>query len=92
MTKRDTPDLANQAVPLTQEVTQAMSGFLREFKGFQDVVKVKLKQTEERMTMLDRKTNRAVRPHLAAASTEQAPTRKPFAAISAPATIARFAA
>ncbi|OIQ44707.1 MAG: capsid protein [Roseobacter sp. MedPE-SW] len=78
MTKRDTPAMAVQAAPLMQDVTQAMSGFLREFKGFQDVVKVKFKQTEERMTMLDRKTNRAGRPHLAAASAAEAPHQKAF--------------
>ncbi|WP_278921487.1 phage major capsid protein [Pseudophaeobacter profundi] len=78
MTKRDTPAIAGQAVPLTQEVTEALSGFLREFKGFQDVVKVKFKQTEERMTMLDRKTHRTARPHLAAASTAEAPHHKAF--------------
>lgn len=78
MTKRDTPDMAGQAAPLMQDVTQAMSGFLREFRGFQDVVKVKFKQTEERMTMLDRKTNRAGRPHLAAATSAEAPHQKAF--------------
>ncbi|WP_417699234.1 phage major capsid protein [Pseudophaeobacter sp.] len=78
MTKRDTPAIAGQAVPLTQEVTEALSGFLREFNGFQDVVKVKFKQTEERMTMLDRKTHRTARPHLAAANTAEAPHHKAF--------------
>lgn len=78
MTKRDTPAIAGQAVPLTQEVTEALSGFLREFRGFQDVVKVKFKQTEERMTMLDRKTHRTARPHLAAANTAEAPHHKAF--------------
>lgn len=82
MTKRDPLTRTEQAAPLPQDVTQdvtlAMSGFLREFKGFQDVVKVKFKQTEERMTMLDRKTNRAARPHLAAASQAQAPHQKAF--------------
>ncbi len=78
MTKRDTPDMAGQAAPLMQDVTQAMSGFLREFRGFQDVVKVKFKQTEERMTMLDRKTNRAGRPQLAAATSAEAPHQKAF--------------
>jgi len=78
MTKREVPAMADQAAPLTQEVTQAMSGFLREFKGFQDIVKLKFKQTEERMTMLDRKTSRAGRPHLAGASAAEAPHQKAF--------------
>ncbi|MEP4038927.1 phage major capsid protein [Pseudophaeobacter sp.] len=78
MTKREGPAMADQAAPLTQEVTQAMSGFLREFKGFQDIVKLKFKQTEERMTMLDRKTSRAGRPHLAGASAAEAPHQNAF--------------
>jgi hypothetical protein len=38
------------------EVKSAMTGFLREFSGFQAEVKTALQQQEERMTMLDRKT------------------------------------
>ncbi len=78
MSNEDIPAMADQAAPLTQEITQAVSGFLREFRGFQDVVRVKFKQTEERMTMLDRKTHRAGRPHLAAAAEADAPHQKAF--------------
>lgn len=78
MSKRDFAAMAEQAAPLTQEVTQAFSGFLQEFKGFQDVVRVKFKHTEERMTMLDRKTNRTNRPHLAGTSPQEAPHQKAF--------------
>ena len=38
------------------EVKTAMAGFVNAFKGFQDDVKLSLKQQEERLTMLDRKT------------------------------------
>ncbi len=78
MTRKAPPNTAEQAAFLTQEVTQAMSGFLSEFKSFQDGVKVKIKQTEERMTMLDRKTNRAPRPQLSGAVAGQAPHQKAF--------------
>ncbi|CUH87444.1 phage major capsid protein, HK97 family [Phaeobacter sp. CECT 5382] len=78
MSKWEIPAGAAEPAPLAQEVTQAFSGFMREFKGFQDVVRDKFKQTEERMTMLDRKTYRAARPLLAAANTSEAPHQKAF--------------
>lgn len=78
MSKREFSAMAEQAAPLTQEVTQAFSGFLQEFKGFQDVVRVKFKHTEERMTMLDRKTKRTNRPQLAGAALQEAPHQKAF--------------
>ena len=78
MSKWEIPAGAAEPAPLAQEVTQAFSGLMREFKGFQDVVRDKFKQTEERMTMLDRKTYRAARPHLAAANTNEAPHQKAF--------------
>ena len=59
-----------------QDVKQAVSQFVQHFKGFQDDVTLKLKQTEERMTLLDRKTQTAARPHLAAAESEAAPHQK----------------
>lgn len=79
MTKQDAPAKAGQATPLAQEVTEALSGFLRDFKGFQEGVKAKFQQTEERMTMLDRKTNSASRPQLSGAAPVQAPHQKAFA-------------
>ena len=48
------------------EVTAAMAGFVNAFKGFQDDVKLTLKQQEERLTMLDRKTMTYARPALSA--------------------------
>jgi HK97 family phage major capsid protein len=78
MSKREFAAMAEQAAPLTQEVTQAFTSFLQEFKGFQDVVRVKFKHTEERMNMLDRKTNRTNRPPLAGAAAQEAPHQKAF--------------
>lgn len=78
MSKTDIPALAGEAVPLVQEVKQAMTGFVDEFKGLQDQVQTKLQQTEERLTMLDRKTNIAARPHLAADMDAGAPHQKAF--------------
>ena len=60
-------DAATPPQNVATEVKQAVSQFVQHFKGFQDDVTEKLKQTEERMTMLDRKTQTAAQPHLAAA-------------------------
>ncbi len=78
MSKTEFPALAGEDVPLVQEVKQAVSGFINEFKGFQSEMQVKLKQTEERMTMLDRKSQIATRPHLAASIDTGAPHQKAF--------------
>ncbi|MGD9917888.1 MAG: phage major capsid protein [Paenirhodobacter sp.] len=61
------------------EVKTALAGFLKEVKGFQDEVKTKFQQQEERMTMLQTKTF-AGRPALATAASEEAPHQKAFAA------------
>lgn len=61
------------------EVKTALAGFLKEIKGFQDEVKIRFQQQEERMTMLQTKTF-AGRPALSTAATEEAPHQKAFAA------------
>ncbi|SLN44722.1 Phage capsid family protein [Falsiruegeria litorea R37] len=78
MSKTDIAALAGEGAPLVQDVKQAVTGFVSEFKGFQDEVQIKLKQTEERLTMLDRKSQFAARPHLAASIDEGAPHQKAF--------------
>ena len=78
MSKTDTTALAGKTMPLVQEVKQAMTGFVSEFKGFKDDIQTKLQQTEERLTMLDRKSHIAARPHLAAETDASAPHQKAF--------------
>lgn len=78
MSKTDELALAGDGVPLVQEVKQAMTGFVSEFKGFQEEIQTKLQQTEERLTMLDRKSQTAVRPHLSSTIDEGAPHQKAF--------------
>ncbi|MDE4132102.1 phage major capsid protein [Phaeobacter sp. QD34_3] len=78
MSKQEIPAVAGDAVPLVQEVRQAVSGFIRDFRGFQGEVQAKLKQTEERMTMLDHKNHVVARPHLAAGDDIGAPHQKAF--------------
>mgnify|MGYP006172939713 CR=1 FL=1 len=60
------------------EVAAAMSGFLKEFKGFQTEMKSALQQQEERLTMLDRKTMTYGRPALSAHAEVEAPHVKAF--------------
>ncbi len=78
MSKTETAALAGEGAPLIHEVKQAVTGFVSEFKGFQSEVQKKIKQTEERLTMLDRKSKIAARPHLSAAADEAAPHQKAF--------------
>lgn len=61
------------------EVKTALAGFLKEIKGFQDEVKTKMQQQDERMTMLQTKTF-AGRPALSAAASEEVPHQKAFGA------------
>ncbi|MDP1669391.1 phage major capsid protein [Phaeovulum sp.] len=62
------------------EVKAALAGFLIEIKGFQDEVKMKLQQQEERLTMLHAKNMTTGRPALSAAAHDEAPHQKAFAA------------
>ena len=78
MSKTETPALAGEAVSGVREVKQAVAGFVSELKGFRDDIQRKLQQTEERLTMLDRKTHYAARPRLAASIDEGAPHKKAF--------------
>ncbi|WP_411352752.1 phage major capsid protein [Leisingera aquaemixtae] len=78
MSNQDLPANTGDAAPLAHEVKQAVTGFLHEFKGFQDDVQSRLKQAEERVNMLDRKTISQNRPHLAASQDAGAPHQKAF--------------
>ena len=73
MSKTETPAAAGQGAPMLREVKEAMAGFVQGMRAFQDDVETKLKQTEERLTMLDRKSQTAARPQLAGASDASAP-------------------
>ncbi len=61
-----------------EDVRRAVNGFVTQFKGFQADIETKLQQTEERMTMLDRKTLTAARTPLAGATEAGAPHKKAF--------------
>jgi HK97 family phage major capsid protein len=72
-TERDAAELS-----LAEDVRRAVTGFVKQFKGFQAEIETKLQQTEERMTMLDRKTLTAARTPLAGATDAGAPHKKAF--------------
>ncbi len=61
-----------------EEVRAAVTGFVTDFKGFQAEIETKLKQTEERMTMLDRKVTAPVRTPLSSVVDAAAPHQKAF--------------
>ncbi|MEM9577235.1 MAG: phage major capsid protein [Pseudomonadota bacterium] len=61
-----------------EDVRQAVTGFVTDFKQFQTDIDRKLQQTEERLTMLDRKSNIPQRTPLGAATDAGAPHQKAF--------------
>jgi len=78
MDKTEAMSRTGDAGSPAEEVRAAVAGFITEFKGFQADMQSKLKQTEERVTMLDRKTVTAARPHLSAGVEMDAPHQKAF--------------
>ena len=78
MSNADAEARAGEGLSPAQEVAEAMTGFVTEFKGFQAEFQTKLQQTEERLTMLDRKNMIAARPPLAGAVETGAPHQKAF--------------
>lgn len=69
---------ATSAFGPAQEVKTAMAGFLSDFNSFQSDIKSRIQQQEDRLTMLDRKTNSYDRPALAHAAEMDAPHQKAF--------------
>lgn len=63
-----------------RDVREAFAGFLSEFKSFQTDLKTRVQQQEERLTMLDRKNQAAMRPALSAAAEVEVPHQKAFGA------------
>jgi len=84
MSKTETKASGAIAVPDGQspagEVKTAMAGFLNDLKDFQAEIKSKLKQQEERLTMLDRKSVTMGRPALSTAAEADVPHQKAFEA------------
>jgi HK97 family phage major capsid protein len=76
MSKSETKSRAGEDLSPAQEIKQAVNGFINEFRLFRGETEQKFQQTEERLTMLDRKSLTAARPHLGAAADTDAPHRK----------------
>ena len=68
-TAGDTPEAV-------QAVRESVTGFAQDFKGFQAEITTKLKQTEERMNMFDRKMTLPARTPLAGVVNTSAPHQK----------------
>jgi len=75
----DGTDLSDGLSPAA-EAKSAMAGFLSDLRTYQNEVKSKLQQQEERLTMLDRKSVTMGRPALASAAEAEAPHQKAFEA------------
>ena len=78
MSKTDAAARAGEGLSPAQEVAEAVMGFVTEFKGYEAELQTRLQQTEERLTMLDRKTMTAARTPLAGAAEIEAPRQKAF--------------
>ncbi|GGX47939.1 phage capsid protein [Tateyamaria omphalii] len=78
MSKTEIKARAGEGLSPAQEVAEAVTGFVTEFKGFQADFQTKIQQTEERLTMLDRKNMTAARTPLAGAVDAGAPHQKAF--------------
>lgn len=79
MSETETKSGVREDLPET-EVARALSGLVGDLKRFQDGIETKMKHSEERMNMLDRKTLMAGRPALARAAETEAPHQKAFEA------------
>jgi HK97 family phage major capsid protein len=62
------------------EVKSAIAGFMSDIKDMQSEIQQRLKQQETKMTMMERKSQGARRPALAAGTAEEAPHKKAFEA------------
>ena len=78
MSRTEAKAAAGGGLTPAQEAREAITGFLSDFKDFQTDVEKKLKQQEERMTMLDRKSLTHARPPLGAVADFDAPHQKAF--------------
>ncbi|HBU53964.1 MAG TPA: phage major capsid protein, partial [Sulfitobacter sp.] len=74
--ERHEDDMGTEPRGAVEEMRRAVGGFVQDFKGFQDEMTTKLQQTEERMTMLDRKMTLPARTPLAGAVDSGAPHQK----------------
>jgi HK97 family phage major capsid protein len=81
MTKPETKTRAGEGLSPAEDLTEAMTGFMSDFRQFTTDIQVKLQQQDERMTKLDRKSFLgAARPALSAAAEIEVPHQKAMGA------------
>jgi HK97 family phage major capsid protein len=82
MTKPETKARAGEGLSPAEDLADAMTGFMSDFRQFTTDIQMKLQQQDERMTKLDRKSmlGSAARPALSAAAETEAPHQKAMAA------------
>jgi len=78
MTKNEMSTKAGADLSPAEEVRQAVSGFVSDFKGFRAEINSKLQQSEERIAMMDRKMTLPARSPLGGAIDHDAPHKKAF--------------
>lgn len=78
MNKTETESRIGEGVSPVQEIKSAVEEFSSIFNAFRGDIHAEFKQQKERLTMLERKSTQAARPHLAAATDFDAPHQKAF--------------
>ena len=78
MSKTETESRIGEGVSPVQEMKSAVVEFASSFSAFQSDIHAEIKQQKERLTMLERKSTQAARPHLAASTDFDAPHQKAF--------------
>ncbi len=82
MSNQETKSLDHEACaqPKGLEVKAALSGFLKDFSKMNTEMKSKLQLQEDRLAMIERKTQNTNRPALSGAAAVEVPHKKAFAA------------
>lgn len=79
MSTTETTSRTGETLSPVAEATSAVAGFANEFKGFRTEIQNRFQQQEEKLTMLERKSQfTSSRPALATATQTEAPHQKAF--------------
>ncbi len=78
MSNSETNSRAGTGVSPVAEVKTAVAGFMNEFKGFRADIQARLQQQEEKMTMIERKSQSLKRPVLSQRAEIEVPHQKAF--------------
>jgi HK97 family phage major capsid protein len=78
MSDSETNSRTGEDVSPVTEVKTAVAGFMNDFRGFQSDIQARLQQQEEKMTMIERKSQGLKRPVLSQGAEIEAPHQKAF--------------